>query len=248
MDGSRKWASGASFLFALAGAGQVRGMDGAVESARPRVGVVTARSPSFDGPYREETGNCLLWTAGGKTYTLGDLHTVMTGEAGASDRVADQIQVKVGKRSSRATLVWPPQGHRDVRLVDIAILELEDGGTGQPFAPEAFRSGDPPRELYLAAPGHRSRIIPIDAPAVAYGSQWFIYRELSPGDSGGMVFAIEDDRVVPFGLVSSTGSLPGGSARGTVVYGGDALRIAINQFLKTRATMSSLSAREESRP
>ena len=40
MDGSRKWTWGASILFALAGAGQVRGMDGAVESARPRVGVV----------------------------------------------------------------------------------------------------------------------------------------------------------------------------------------------------------------
>jgi hypothetical protein len=249
MDGSRKWAWGASTLLALLGGGQVRGMDGAVESARPRVGVVVARSPSFDGPYREETGNCLLWTAGGRTYTLGDLHTVMAGEAAASDRVADQIQVKVGKRSSRATLAWPPEGRRDVRQLDIAILELDDPVVGQPFEPEDIpaAAGGLPRELYLAAPGRRSRIIPIDAPAVMYGSQWFIYRELSPGDSGGMVFAIQDGRVVPYGLVSSTGSLPGGSARGTVVYGGDALRIAIKQFLQARATMLSLSAREEPR-
>jgi hypothetical protein len=33
-----------------------------------------------------------------------------------------------------------------------------------------------------------------------------------------------------------------------VVYGGDALRIAISQFLQGRATTSSLSAREEPRP
>ena len=115
---------------------------------------------------------------------------------------------------------------------------------------EAFQAaaGGLPRELHLAAPGHRSQIISIDAPAVAYGSQWFIYRVLSPGDSGGMVFAIQDGRVVPYGFVSSTGSLPGGSARGTVVYGGDAMRIAINQFLQARATRPLLSAREELRP
>jgi len=225
-------------------------MDGAVESARPRVGVVIARSPSFDGPYREETGNCLLWTAGGRTYTIGDLHTVMTGEEGASERVAEQIQVKVGRLSSSAALVWPPGGQRDVRRMDIAILELEDRVVGQPFEPEAFRVAAVglPRELYLAAPGHRSRIIPINAPAVVYGSQWFIYRELSPGDSGGMVFAIQGGRVVPYGFVSSTGSLPGGSARGTVVYGGEAMRIAIDQFLRARATTPSLSARGEPRP
>jgi hypothetical protein len=247
MDGSRKWARGASALLVLLGAGQVSGMDGAAESARPRVGVVTARSPSFDGPYREETGNCLLWTAGGRAYTLGDLHTVMTGEEGASDRVADQIEVKVGRRSSRARLVWPPEGQRDVRLLDLAILELLDGLVGQPFEAEAFRpaSASLPGELYLAAPGHRSRIIRIDAPAVAYGSQWFLYRELSPGDSGGMVFAVQDGLVVPYGLVSSTGSLPGGSTRGTVVYGSGAMRIAISQFLRERATGPLLSARKE---
>jgi hypothetical protein len=250
MDGSRKWAWGASTLLAFLGAGQAQGMDGAVESARPRAGVVTARSPSFDGPYREETGNCLLWTVGGRTYTLGDLHTVMTGEAGASDRVADQIQVKVGKRSSRARLVWPREGQRDVRQLDIAILELEGGLVGQPFEIEAFQAapGSLPKELYLVAPGHRSKIIPIDAPAVAYGSQWFFYRELSPGDSGGMVFAVQDGRVVPYGLVSSTGSLPGGSARGTVVYGSAAMRIAIRQFLQASGTTPFLRARKEPRP
>jgi hypothetical protein len=236
MDGSRKWACGASILFALVGVEQGRGMDGAVESVRPRVGVVTARSASFGGLYQEETGNCLLWTVGGRTYTLGDLHTVMTGEDAASDRVADQIQVKVGERSSRATLVWPSEGRRDVRHVDIAILELEDRAVGRPFEPEAFQAaaGGLPRELYLAAPGHRSRIIPIAAPAVAYGSQWFIYRELSPGDSGGMVFALQDGRAIPYGFVSAIGSLPGESARGTVIYGRDAMRIAIDQFLRTQ--------------
>jgi len=214
-----------------------RAMDVAVESAHPRVGAVTARSASLDDSYQEETGNCLLWTVGDRVYTLGDLHTVMAGEEGASDHVADQILVKVGKRSSRAKLVWPREGQRDVRKVDIAILELEDGIVGQPFGPEVFQvaASGLPRDLYLAAPGHRSKIIPIEAPAVEYGSQWFIYKELSQGDSGGMVFALQDGRVIPYALVSAIGSLPGESARGTVVYGRDAMRIFINQFLQARA-------------
>lgn len=239
MDGSRTWK--AVLLLALSGALPAHAMDGGVESARPRVGAVTARSAGFDDSDHEETGNCLLWTVGDRVYTLGDLHTLMTGAEGASDRVADRILVKVGKRSSRAKLVWPREGERDVRKVDLAILELENGVEGQPFSPEAFQgaAGALPRALYLAAPGHRSRILPIDAPAVEYGSQWFIHRELSPGDSGGMVFALEDGRVVPHGLVSAIGSLPGGSARGTVVYGRDAMRIVIGQFLAARSRMSS---------
>ncbi len=241
MNGSRKWIGlvVSGILFALSGAGPARAMDAAVESALPRVGAVTARSASFDGSYLEETGNCLLWTVGDRMYTLGDLHTVMTGEEGASDRVADQILVRVGKRSSRAKLVWPREGRRDVREVDIAILELEDGIVGQPFGPEAFQGAAAalPAELYLAAPGYRSKILPIAAPTVEYGSQWFIYRELSHGDSGGMVFGLQDGRVVPYGLVSAIGSLPGGSARGTVMYGRDAMRIFISQFLKARASM-----------
>jgi hypothetical protein len=121
--------------------------------------------------------------------------------------------------------------------VDIAILELEKNAlVGQPFGPETFQAatGDLPRQLYLAAPGHRAKILPIVAPAVAYGSQWFLYRELAYGDSGGMVFAVEDGRVIPHGLVSSVGSLPGQSARGTVMYGRDAMRIFIKQFLEAR--------------
>jgi hypothetical protein len=174
--------------------------------------------------------------------TLADLHTVMTGEEAASHRVADEIVVAVGKRSSRARLVWPSEGRRDVLKIDIAILELEDAAVGgQPFGLEVFQdaAGDLPRDLYLAAPGHRAKIIPIDAPAVRYGPQWFIHRELSYGDSGGMVFALQDGRVVPYGFVSAIGSLPGGSKRGTVVYGREAMRIFINQFLRSRAQMAS---------
>ena len=237
MDGSRKWTVVSGILLALSAPAQVRAMDGGVESAHPRVGAVMARSAAVGDSYHEETGNCLLWTVGDKMYTLGDLHTLMTGEEGASFRVADQILVKVGKRSSRARLVWPREGQRDVNKVDIAILELEGGIVGQPFAPEVFQNAVAglPRELYLAAPGHRSKILPIEASAVEYGSQWFIHRELSHGDSGGMVFGLQDGRVIPYGVVSAIGSLPGESARGTVMYGRNALRIVINQFLQARA-------------
>jgi hypothetical protein len=235
MHGSWTWGG---ILLALLGAAQSGATDVAGALVDPRVGVVSARSAWPDGSQREETGNCLLWTVGDRTYTLADLHTVMTGEEGASHRVADQIEVKVGKRSSRAKLVWPPEGQRDVLKVDIAILELRDDIAGQPFAPEAFEGAAAglPTELYLAAPGHRSKIVPIKAPAVKYGSQWFIYRELSQGDSGGMVFALEDGRVVPYGIVSAIGSLPGESARGTVVYGREAMQIFIGQFLRARAS------------
>ena len=243
MDGTRTWTwvAGGTVL-ALLGAAPVRAREAAFDAAQPRVGVVTARSAQADGSHREETGNCLLWTAGDRTYTLGDLHTVMNGAEGASDRVAEQIEVKVGKRSSRARLVWPPEGRRKVQEVDIAILEIDDASVGgQPFGPEAFEGsgGDLPRELYLAAPGHRSRILPLAAPAVRYGSQWFLYRELSQGDSGGMVFALRDGRVVPYGFVNSIGSLPGETARGTVIYGRDAMRIFINQFLRARTLVAS---------
>ena len=47
-----------------------------------------------------------------------------------------------------------------------------------------------------------------------------------------MVFALEDGQIVPYGFVSAIGSLPGESARGTAVYGRDAMRIFINQFLR----------------
>ncbi len=244
MDGSRTSSRGeliaSAILCAFLGAAPARAMDAGIESARPRVGAVTARSASFGESNQEETGNCLLWTAGDRVYTLGDLHTVMTGEEGASDHVAEQIRVTVGKQSSRARLVWPREGQRDVRRLDIAILELQDGMVGQPFGPEVFQAavGGLPKELYLAAPGHRSKIIPIEAPAIEYGSQWFIRRELSHGDSGGMVFALRDGRVIPYGFVSAIGSLPGDSARGTVIYGRDAMRIFINQFLRAPPSMA----------
>ncbi|HEY5907030.1 MAG TPA: hypothetical protein VIZ31_03245 [Vicinamibacteria bacterium] len=243
MEKSRKW-TGVSFgiLFALGAPARGREVDQAVAAAQPRVGTVTSRSANPDGSYLEETGNCLLWTLEGRIYTLADLHTVMAGEEAASQRVADQIVVTVGKRSSPARLVWPPEGRRDVLQVDIAILELQDGSVGgQPFTPEAFQAltADLPKDLYLAAPGHRSRILALEAPAVRYGPQWFLYRELSPGDSGGMVFALENGRVVPYGFVSAIGSLPGESTRGTVVYGRDAMRIFINQFLRSRSQVAS---------
>ena len=54
-----------------------------------------------------------------------------------------------------------------------------------------------------------------------------------------MVFALQDGQVIPYGFVSSIGSLPGESARGTVLYGRDAMRIFINQFLRARARLAS---------
>ena len=121
-----------------------------------------------------------------------------------SDHVADQIVVKFGNWSSQAELVWPRKERRDAHQVDIAILELQKNAiVAQPFRPETFQAstGGLPRQLYLAAPGHRAKILPIVAPAVAYGSQWFLYHELEHGDSGGMVFAVEDGQVIPQGLV-----------------------------------------------
>jgi hypothetical protein len=229
-------------LFVLLGTGAAAASEGGVEAARLRVGAVTARTASFDGSSQEETGNCLLWIAGERVYTIGDLHTVMAGEEGASTKVADQIQVKVGQRSSRAKLVWPPEGRRDVLDVDIAILELEEALVGQPFRPEDFEgdAGSLPPDLYLAAPGHRAKILKISAPAVRNRSQWFIRHELAHGDSGGMVFALQDGRVVPQGFVSAIGSLPAESARGTVLYGRDAMRIFIAQFLRARTTAARL--------
>jgi hypothetical protein len=242
MDGSRKWSWVVpGILLALPGAAAARATDVALESVHSRVGTVTAQSVAPDGSYQEETGNCLLWTVDGNVYTLADLHTVMTGDEAASDRVADRIVVKVGKRSSRARLVWPPEGQRNVLKIDMAILEVVDGIVGQPFEPEAFQgaAGDLPGVLFLAAPGHRSKIVPIEAKAVKYGPQWFLYRELSHGDSGGMVFAVENGQVIPYGFVSSIGSLPGNSARGTVVWGRDAMRIFINQFLRAGRRIAS---------
>jgi hypothetical protein len=204
------------------------------------VGAVTALSAAPDGTLEEHKGNCLLWTVGGRTYSIADLHTVMAGAGGAGDRVADTIAVTIGTRSSRAQLVWPPPGQRDYLKTDMAILELEEGIAEKPFGLAVFqhREGGLPSELFLAAPGHRATVLPIRARAVAYGAQWFIYRELSYGDSGGMVFAREDGQVVPYGFVSAIGSLPGESARGTAVYGRDAMRIFINQFLRAQASLA----------
>jgi hypothetical protein len=241
MDASKTWTLGA---LALLGAMEIHAADAAL-SARLPVAAVTARSASPDGSHQEETGNCLLWALGDRMYTLGDLHTLMTGEDGPSDPVADEIVVKFGKWSSRAELVWPRKERRDAQRVDIAILELQKNAiVEQPFGPETFQAstGGLPRDLYLAAPGNRAKILPLAAPAVAYGSQWFLHQELAHGDSGGMVFAIEDGRVVPHGLVSSTGSIPGQSGRGTVMWNRDAMRIFIKQFLESRAK-ASLQAR-----
>ena len=224
-----------AFLCAIpAGASQ-----SVIASGAP-VGVVTAWSAAPDGSLEEHQGNGLLWTTGGRTYTMADLHTVMAGVGGASDHVADEISVTIGTRSSRAQLVWPPPGRRDFRETDMAILELDDSIAETPFELAAFqhRDGGLPIQLYLAAPGHRPMILGIRARTVAYGSQWFVYRELSPGDSGGMIFAIEDGGIVPYGFVSATGSLPGESTRGTVVYGCDAIRIFIAQFLRARASIA----------
>jgi hypothetical protein len=118
----------------------------------------------------------------------------------------------------------------------MAILELDEDIVDKPFGLAAFqhRDGGLPEQLYLAAPGHRAAILQIRARAIAYGAQWFLYRELSYGDSGGMVFALEDGAIVPYGFVSAIGSLPGESTRGTALYGRDAMRIFINQFLRTR--------------
>lgn len=258
MDGSRTWATGARTCTAartwasLVVCGAVFGLSArstgasevTAEAAHPRVGAVTARTDSFNGSSQEETGNCLLWTAGERVYTLGDLHTVMAGEEGTSNQVADQIMVTVGQQSSRARLVWPPEGQRNVLDVDIAILELESRVALEAYRPEDFEGAADhlPRDLYLAAPGHRAKVLKISAPSVGNRSQWFLYRELSHGDSGGMVFALENGRVVPQGFVSAIGSLPGESARGTVLYGRDAMRIFITQFLRARTTAARLQA------
>jgi hypothetical protein len=233
-SGRRTWA----ILFALFGTVPVGAAD--IVDYQGRVGAVTALSATPDGSFEEHKGNCLLWAIGGRTYTIADLHTVMAGAGGSSDRVADRITVTIGTRSSRARLAWPPLGHRDFLETDMAILELEEGIAEEPFGLAVFqhRDGGLPRQLYLAAPGHRATILPIRAPAVAYGSQWFIYRELSRGDSGGMVFALEGGEIVPYGFVSAIGSLPGDSTRGTAVYGCDAMRIFIDQFLRERAGMT----------
>jgi hypothetical protein len=234
-SGRRTW----GLLFVLLGAIPVGATEPFIESPAP-VGAVTAVSAAPDGALEEHKGNCLLWTVGGRTYTIADLHTVMAGAGGAGDRVADMIAVTIGTRSSRAQLVWPPPGQRDYLKTDMAILELEDGIAEKPFELAVFqhREGGLPSELYLAAPGHRATVLQIRARAVAYGAQWFIYRELSYGDSGGMVFAREDGQVVPYGFVSAIGSLPGESARGTAVYGRDAIRIFIDQFLRARASLA----------
>jgi len=233
--GRRTW----GLLFVLLGAIPVGATEPVVESLAP-VGAVTALSAAPDGTLEEHKGNCLLWTVGGRTYSIADLHTVMAGAGGAGDRVADTIAVTIGTRSSRAQLVWPPPGQRDYLKTDMAILELEEGIAEKPFGLAVFqhREGGLPSELFLAAPGHRATVLPIRARAVAYGAQWFIYRELSYGDSGGMVFAREDGQVVPYGFVSAIGSLPGESARGTAVYGRDAMRIFINQFLRAQASLA----------
>ena len=226
-----------AILFALLGTVPVGPRDRRLQG---RVGAVTALSAAADGSFEEHKGNCLLWAIGGRTYTIADLHTVMAGTGDAPDRVADRITVTIGTRSSRAQLVWPPSGQRDYLKTDMAILELEKGIAEQPFELTIFQHRDRalPRQLYLAAPGHRATILPIKAPAVAYGSQWFIYRELSHGDSGGMVFAVEGSEIVPYGFVSAIGSLPGESTRGTAVYGRDAIRIFIDQFLRSRARVA----------
>jgi len=229
-SGRRTW----GILFALLGAVPL-GATGMTESPAP-VAAVTARSATPDGAIDEHKGNCLLWTAGGRTYTIADLHTVMAGAGGPSDRVADTIAVTIGARSSPARLVWPPPGQRNFLKTDMAILELEEDIVDKPFGLAAFqhRDGGLPEQLYLAAPGHRAEVLQIRARAIAYGAQWFLYRELSYGDSGGMVFAREDGAIVPYGFVSAIGSLPGESTRGTALYGRDAMRIFINQFLRTR--------------
>ena len=234
-SGRRTW----GILFALLGMVPVGAAEPIASSLAP-VGVVTALSTTPDGAVDEHKGNCLLWTAGGRTYTIADLHTVMAGAGGTSDRVADTIAVKIGARSSRAQLVWPPPGQRNFLKTDMAILELEEGIAEKPFGLDVFhrRDGGLPEQLYLAAPGHRAEVLKIKARAIAYGAQWFLYRELSYGDSGGMVFALEDGEIVPYGFVSAIGSLPGESARGTAVYGRDAMRIFINQFLRARASVT----------
>jgi hypothetical protein len=236
-DGGRRKAWG--ILLALLAAVPAAAADTIIDPAA-RVGAVTALWAAPDGGFEEHRGNCLLWTTGGPTYTIADLHTVMAGADGTPDRVADRISVTIGAGSSRASLVWPPAGQRDARKTDMAILELEGGVAGKPFGLEVFqhRDGGLPNELYLSAPGHRPAVLRIGATAVAYGSQWFIYRELAHGDSGGMVFAVENGEIVPYGFVSATGSLPGESTRGTAVYGRDAIRIFINQFLRARASMT----------
>jgi hypothetical protein len=65
-------------------------------------------------------------------------------------------------RRARHSVAWPPAGRRVVLDVDMAILELADGLVGRPFARETFQgaAGDLPGALFLAAPAHRSKVVP----------------------------------------------------------------------------------------
>jgi len=121
-DGRRRKAGG--ILLALLATAPAGATDTIIDPAA-RVGAVTALWATPDGGFEEHRGNCLLWTIGGRTYTIADLHTVMSGADGAPDRVADRIAVTIGTGSSRASLVWPPPGQRDARKTDMAILALE---------------------------------------------------------------------------------------------------------------------------
>jgi hypothetical protein len=53
------------------------------------------------------------------------------------------------------------------------------------------------------------------------------------------VFAIENGQVIPYGFVSSIGSLPGSSTRGTAVWSRDAMAIFIKQFLRADTRIAS---------
>jgi hypothetical protein len=235
MDGSRR--KGLGILFVLLGAIPGGAAETAADGWQGRVGTVTALEATPDGAVEQRTGNCLLWTAGDRTYTIADLHTVLAGGERGSGRAAGRILVTIATRSSPAHLVWPPEGRRDAGKTDMAILELDETLPGRPFETSVFSPRDAalPKDLYLAAPGHRPAVLELKARALAYGGQWFLYRELSYGDSGGMVFGLEGGEIVPYGFVSAIGSLPGESARGTAMYGRQAIRVFIDQFLRARA-------------
>ena len=190
MDGSRKW----SWVFPescsfFSGRRRARATDGAAALVHPRVGAVTALSGMPDGSH--PGGDRQLHPLDDPQ---SDLHPGRPAHCDDRARKARQAawptksQSRLASGRRRARIVWPPGGS-----AQCARGGHRDPGTGgrrgwaEPFRPEDFRGAvrDLPGLLYLAAPGHRSQIVPIEAPAVKYGSQWFLYRELSRGDSGG---------------------------------------------------------------
>jgi hypothetical protein len=148
----------------------------------------------------------------------------MAGAGRTSDRVADTIAVKIGARSSRAQLVWPPPGQRNFLKTDMAILELDEDIAEKPFGLAVFqhRDGGTARAALSGGTGAPTRG-PGDQGARRRlrGAVVPLPRALVRRFGRDGVRAPKTAEIVPYGFVSAIGSLPGESTRGTAVYGRD---------------------------